>query len=71
MDLNALGSFIASVGFPVAAAIIMLVLFNKWHDSNLAAINKLTNQIIVLTVLLSVATKIPIPKLAETNGEHK
>lgn len=71
MDLNAVGSFIATVGIPGALAIGVLYIYFREHTDNMKAINKLTAQIIVLTVLLSVATKIPIPNLAEINGEKK
>jgi hypothetical protein len=71
MDIVAIGQFIAQVGFPAALAIGVLLIYFREHTQNVEAINKLTAQIIVLTVLLSVATKIPIPKLADGNGDKK
>lgn len=71
MDLKAIGDFVSTVGLPAALAIGVLYIYFREHNQNIEAINRLTAQIIVLTVLLSVATKIPIPNLANGNDQHK
>ena len=71
MRPDELVSIIQGIGFP--AAVVVWLLWERYHmhRENLRSINRLTDQIIVLTTLLSVATKIPVPTLVQTETADK